>query len=173
MGRAEPGGADVRNCLQGDVAGHYARRVRTQAVRDGQQIGVVGLLLQLDDGETGHHLLVALLVAEAGVNQGADDREAIGKASVQREQLTDAHTGHAGRNGSIWAANLAGGVGLGVVGLQVAGPALQPDHNESRSLARRGRAGRHPTVEERRQRQAAESTHPQTQKCATWHAGRG
>src|SRR5207253_2785823 len=106
-----------------------------QPVDDGEQVGVVGLEAVDGDREAGEQLLRAAVVAGAGVGQGAQQREAAGDAGVSGQQLAQLQAGDGGGDGFVGAAVLGGGERLGVVGLQVAGPAVQPDHQQGRVVA--------------------------------------
>ena len=77
---------------------------------------------------TREHLLVPLLVAKPRVDQRSQDREPVGDRRVQGQQLADPHARRPGRDRAEGPAHLGRRVGLGIVGLQVARPALEPDH---------------------------------------------
>ena len=67
------------------------------------------------DEPIGYEKLSAMM-AEAGVDQGPQDGEPVGDLRQAREELAEVEAGHAGRDGLIGAAILAGGSRLGSAG---------------------------------------------------------
>ena len=88
---------------------------------------------------------------------------------MPRQQLADADALGLRGDRPERAADLGRGVGLGVVGLQVARPALEPDDEQRGPLAGRGRARPRPQREQVRQGEAGQAP---SQEFAATHDGR-
>src|SRR5438132_432008 len=85
--------------------------------------------------------MVAVVVVD-----GTDKRKHVGMASVVGQQFGKLNAGGCRVDGLVRAAVLAGGVGLGVVGFQLAGAAVKPDQNDGFVIAA-GRSVRSPAEE--------------------------
>ena len=88
----------------------------------------------------------------------ADDAELVGLPGQQRQMLGDADAGQRRRDGAELAADLGGGVGLGIEGVVMARAALHPQQDAADGLAL-GAAGRRRP----RRLQAEEAGQRQTQ----------
>ena len=168
-GRAEIGRAEVRDRVDADIGRDPTARVGPLPVRDAHQVGVLGLELEHLLGVPREHLLVALLVAEPRVRQRAEDRELVGHPGMHRQELADPDALGLRGDRAERAADLGRGVGLGVVGLQVARPALEPDDEQGGPVAGRGRPRPRPSARAGPTREAGQAG---PQEFAASHEGR-
>jgi hypothetical protein len=64
------------------------------------------------------------------VVHGADEDHLVGMAGVQRQDVGDANAGDVGLDRAVGTAILGRGVGLGIIGFELAGPAVEPDEDD-------------------------------------------
>src|SRR5436853_361744 len=129
MSGTQIGRSEVGDRWHSDIVGHHPGGVGTQSIHDGKQIRVVGLGSVNSDWEAGEELLRATVMARAGMGQRAQKRELLGNARVLRQKLGDLQARNAGCNRAIRTTVLRRSLWLGIIGLQMARPAMEP-HNE-------------------------------------------
>ena len=91
---------------------------------NGEQVGMLRLQSVGRSREASKNLLWSAIVARAGMNQGAQHRIAIRYGRMFREQLAELQPGDGGGDRTIRASVFARCQRLGVVGFEVAGPAV-------------------------------------------------
>jgi len=88
---------------------------------DAAEVGVLKGIFKntagLDELEAG------VVHGRAGMVQAADEGELVGMAGHAREDLADFNAGDIGFDGAVGATNVAGGIGLGVPGVELGGSA--------------------------------------------------
>ena len=136
--QTQVGGAAVGHFANADVIGNRALRIATQIVDDRQTVGMLGREAELSNRATAEHFLLRMVVADARVGHGAQDRKLVGHRGVSRQQFADLQARHLGGNRRKRPTILGRCVGLGIVGFQMRCPAMQPDDNQSRAFTRRG-----------------------------------
>ena len=87
-------------------------------------------------GGTRHHIVVSTAVIRVLVTDGPNNRVLIKALRHLRHAFREMHPWHACRDGLELPANLRRGLRLGIEGLVVRRPAIQPDHDAIHVLAR-------------------------------------
>jgi hypothetical protein len=92
---------------------------------------VIGFGAVHRDREAGEELLGAAIMARPGVGQRAQQGETLRNARVLGQEFGNVHAWDAGGNGPIGAAVLGRGFWFGIIGFQMARPAVQPNDKEA------------------------------------------
>ena len=98
-----------------------------------------GLRLEFADLVAGKHLLLSDPVAEPGMDHRADDREPIGNGRLLGEQFAEPQARRLRGDRLEWPPVFQRRIRLGIPSFQMAGPAVQKDHDHRLGLAGSGR----------------------------------
>jgi hypothetical protein len=97
---------------------------------DGGVVFRLGIGARLAVGIGGLHHLIRLVIA-APADHGADQGELVHHGGLLGVVLAEVHAGQSGRDGAERAADLDGGIGFGIPGIDVAGAAGHPEKDHA------------------------------------------